>query len=60
MEILESKKEIFKTDLPGYNNIFGKLEALFELASKSRPKPNRARIPDNCFRGNTLYNKKVL
>ena len=54
-----TNKEIFGADLPGYNHKFGKLEASFEFASKSRPKPNRARILDYCSKGNSLYNNKI-
>ena len=53
-KILDSNKEIFGAHLPGYNHYFGKLEASFEFATKSRLKPNRARILDYCTKGNSL------
>ena len=41
-DIIKEHKDIFKRDLPGYNHVFGKLEASFEWASKARPQCNRA------------------
>ena len=58
-DTIEEHKDIFKRDLPGYNHIFGKLEASFEWASKARPQCNRARMPDYNARGTDLYNRKA-
>ena len=58
-DIIEEHKDIFKRDLPGYNHVFGKLEATFEWASKARPQCNRAQIPDYNARGTELYNRKA-
>ena len=58
-DIIEEHKDIFKKDLPGYNHVFGKLEASFEWASRARPQCNRARMPDYNARGTDLYNRKA-
>lgn len=57
--ILVENKSLFKDNLPGYNNSFGRVEASFEWASPSRPLTNRARMPDYNRKGNQLYNEKA-
>ena len=51
---------MFRSDLPGYNHKFGKVEASFTWASKARPTANRARMPDYNAKGSKLYNEKAL
>ena len=56
--IIEKNKEILKEDLPGYNNHYGKVEASFEWATKTRPQPTKARQPDYNKKGTKLHNDK--
>ena len=58
-QLLESHKEIFRSDLPGYNHHYGRVEATFQWASKARPPANRARMPDYNAKGNELFNAKA-
>ena len=58
-EIIKNNEEIFKNDLPGYNNAFGKIEVTFEWASTARPPVNRARMRDYNTKGTELYNEKA-
>ena len=44
--------------MPGYNNYYGKVEASFEWATKTRPQPTKARQPDYNRKGTKLHNDK--
>ena len=59
-DIINKYKDVFRSDLPGYNHKFGKVEASFTWASKARPTANRARMPDYNAKGSKLYNEKAL
>ena len=59
-DIIIDHSIIFQDDLPGYNNVYGQVEATFEWATKSRPQPVKARQPDYNKAGNKLFNDKCL
>ena len=58
-QLLETNKDIFRSDLPSYNHHFGKVEATFQWASKARPPANRARMPDYNAKGSELFSNKA-
>ena len=51
---------VFGNDLPGYNHHFGKVEARFEFATRTKPKNYKLRKPSYGQHAELLFNQKCL
>ena len=50
--------EVFQPNLPGYNGAYGQVFASFEFASKTRPLPQKLRLPNYGSIQDSLFNLK--
>ena len=57
-EAISHHLEVFQPDLPGYNGAYGPVFASFEFASKTRPLPQKLRMPNYGSIQDSLFNLK--